>query len=81
VAELIARGAEKIEGVRDIHDIKIRSYGPRYIVDLKIAVDGKLTVKEGHSIAVEVKNIILTNQTDVKDVLVHVDPDCVEKED
>lgn len=70
--------AEKIEGVKDIHDIKLRSYGPRYIADLKIAVDGKLTVKEGHNIAVKVKNKIIESEDDVKDVLVHVDPHCLD---
>jgi cation diffusion facilitator family transporter len=70
--------AKDIEGVVDIHDIKLRSYGPRYIVDLKIAVNGKLTVKEGHNIAVEVKNKIMMSEDDVKDVLVHVDPNCID---
>jgi cation diffusion facilitator family transporter len=70
--------AKDIEGVVDIHDIKLRSYGPRYIVDLKIAVNGKLTVKEGHNIAVEVKNTIMMSEDDVKDVLVHVDPNCID---
>ncbi len=70
--------AEEIEGVKEIHDIKLRSYGPRYIADLKIAVDGRLTVKEGHNIAVKVKNKIVENEDDVKDVLVHVDPYCLD---
>jgi cation diffusion facilitator family transporter len=70
--------AKDIEGVVDIHDIKLRSYGPRYIVDLKIAVNGKLTVKEGHNIAVKVKNAIIMSEDDVKDVLVHVDPNCID---
>jgi len=70
--------AKKIEGVKDIHDIKLRSYGPRYIADLKIAVDGRLTVKEGHNIAVKVKNKIIESEDDVKDVLVHVDPHCLD---
>ena len=76
--EEIINLAEEIEGVKDIHDIKLRSYGPRYIADLKIAVDGRLSVKEGHNIAVKVKNKIIENEDDVKDVLVHVDPYCLD---
>ena len=76
--EQIINLTEKIEGVKDIHDIKLRSYGPRYIADLKIAVDGRLSVKEGHNIAVKVKNKIIENEDDVKDVLVHVDPYCLD---
>ncbi len=76
--EQIINLTEKIEGVKDIHDIKLRSYGPRYIADLKIAVDGRLSVKEGHNIAVKVKNKIIESEDDVKDVLVHVDPYCLD---
>ncbi|MFW6280651.1 MAG: cation diffusion facilitator family transporter [Halanaerobium sp.] len=76
--DIICYLAKNIEGVVAIHDIKLRSYGPKYIVDLKIAVDGKLTVKEGHNIAVEVKNKIMMSEDDVKDVLVHVDPNCID---
>jgi len=66
--------ADSIEGVRGIHDIKLRSYGPNYIVDLKIVVEDQLSVAEGHTIACKVEKKIINNSEDVKDVLVHVDP-------
>ena len=66
--------ADSIEGVQEIRDIKLRSYGPNYIVDLKIVVIDQLSVAEGHNIAREVKSEIINNTEDVKDVLVHVDP-------
>lgn len=66
--------AASINGVIEIHDIKLRSYGPNYIVDLKIVVKDKLSVVEGHNIACQVKNNIISKTQDVKDVLVHVDP-------
>jgi cation diffusion facilitator family transporter len=66
--------AASINGVIEIHDIKLRSYGPNYIVDLKIVVEDQLSVVEGHNIACKVENEIINNSVDVKDVLVHVDP-------
>jgi cation diffusion facilitator family transporter len=66
--------ADSIDGVRGIYDIKLRSYGPNYIVDLKIVVEDQLSVAEGHNIASRVKNKIIDYSQDVKDVLVHVDP-------
>ncbi|MGP3779799.1 cation diffusion facilitator family transporter [Halanaerobium saccharolyticum] len=71
--------AESIDGVIDIHDIKLRSYGPNYIVDLKIVVRDQLSVVEGHNIACQVENIIIDNTDDVKDVLVHIDPASIHK--
>jgi cation diffusion facilitator family transporter len=71
--------ADSIDGVIDIHDIKLRSYGPNYIVDLKIVVRDQLSVVEGHNIACQVENIIIDNSDDVKDVLVHIDPASIHK--
>lgn len=66
--------AATISGVIEVHDVKLRSYGPNYIVDMKIVVKDQLSVAEGHNIATQVKNEIINNTKDVKDVMVHVDP-------
>lgn len=71
--------ADSIEGVIDVYDLKIRSYGPHYIADLKIVVRDQLTVAEGHNIACKVKNKVIEQSNNVKDVLVHVDPASVHK--
>lgn len=70
----IREDALSISGVIEIHDTKLRSYGPNYIADLKIVVADKLSVVEGHNIACKVENKIIDSNEDVKDVLVHVDP-------
>ncbi len=44
-----------------------------YYVDLHIKVDGKLTVDVGHSIAHNVKNVLLKSDLRVLNVLVHVE--------
>lgn len=70
----IKKMAESVERVMGIRDIKLRSYGPNYIVDLKIVVKDQLSVVEGHNIAGEVKWKLINNSEDIKDVLIHVDP-------
>lgn len=73
----ITKIAAKISGVIDVYDLKLRSYGPNYIVDLKIVVQDQLSVVEGHNIACQVESQIIEQQADVKDVMVHVDPESV----
>lgn len=70
----IRKNALSISGVVQIHDIKLRSYGPNYISDLKIVVADELSVVEGHNIASKVEKKIINENENVKDVLVHVDP-------
>lgn len=70
----IEKAGLKAKGVECIEDIKVRQYGPKYIVDIKICVDPIITVQEGHSIAGKVKHNIINAGLDVQDVLVHVNP-------
>ena len=46
-----------------------------YHVDLHIAVDASISVKEGHDIAHRVKDEILLKIPQIADVLIHVEPD------
>ena len=62
------------EGVGEIRDLKTRVFGNRIYVDLEIAVDGNLTVKEGHSIAENVHDLIERSIPSVKHCMVHVEP-------
>ncbi|MGM0603151.1 MAG: cation diffusion facilitator family transporter [Bacillota bacterium] len=75
--EQIKKISKNVSGVIDVDEIKIRSYGPKFIADIIIIVDDNLTVGEGHDIAAEVKENIMDGEEDIKDVLVHVDPESV----
>jgi len=44
-----------INGVKDIHDVRVHRCGPSFNVDIKIAVDETLTVGEGHRVAGKVR--------------------------
>jgi len=60
--------------VKQIRDIKVRSLGRMYIADLKIMVDGGLSVTEGHDIATSLKRHLLRNAGYLQDVMIHVEP-------
>lgn len=61
------------EGVKGIHDLKTRKMGDLIIVDVHIEVDGALTVREGHDIALNARARVL-NMHDVLNVMTHIDP-------
>ncbi len=60
--------------VRQVHKLRTRYAGMRIYADLHLLVDGKMTVSEGHRVAGEVKNRILSEVSDIMDVLIHIEP-------
>ncbi len=63
-----------VKGVRNPHKTRIRKINTQYVVDMEIEVDGRLTVKEGHEKATEVKKCIQNQIPNVYDVIIHVEP-------
>ncbi|KFK98225.1 MULTISPECIES: cation diffusion facilitator family transporter [unclassified Serratia (in: enterobacteria)] len=61
------------EGVMGIHDFKTRRMGDLIIVDVHLEIDGDLSVKKGHEIAVNARKEVLNNHR-VLNVMTHVDP-------
>ncbi|MFC0226717.1 cation diffusion facilitator family transporter [Serratia aquatilis] len=61
------------EGVMSIHDFKTRKMGDLIVVDVHLEIDGELSVKEGHDIAVRARKAVLSNHR-VLNVMTHVDP-------
>ncbi|WP_145574506.1 cation diffusion facilitator family transporter [Yersinia alsatica] len=61
------------EGIEGIHDLKTRRMGDLIIVDVHLEIDGRLSVKKGHDIAVAARNTVLNNYR-VLNVMTHVDP-------
>ena len=66
--------ALEVNQVKGVEDIKLRPYGPKYYIDLSILVDEQITVAKGHKVAVKVRNKLQKNNSEVKEVMVHVDP-------
>jgi cation diffusion facilitator family transporter len=66
--------AAAVPGVTGIDDCRARKSGLGWLVDIHVEVDGDMPVREGHRIAHEVKDALLTSEASVLDVLVHIEP-------
>ncbi|RJX32989.1 MAG: cation transporter [Oxalobacter sp.] len=60
-------------GVRGVHDLRTRRVGDFAIVDVHLEVDAKITVLQGHDIAVAARRRIMEKHK-VLDVMTHLDP-------
>lgn len=60
-------------GVEGVHNIRTRKMGDMIIIDAHIEVNGNLSVREGHDIAVNVRYLIMQKHR-VIDVITHIDP-------
>lgn len=73
--------AEKVAGVEHVHEIKGRRSGQFLIIDLKLEMDPDMTVKESHAIATAVKKVIFDHNSNIGDVMIHINPHDEEHED
>ncbi|EBW2650642.1 cation transporter [Salmonella enterica subsp. enterica serovar Newport] len=62
-----------VPGVAGLHDMRTRKTGDLILVDVHIEVDGEISVREGHDIAVAVREAVMENK-DVLGVMIHTDP-------
>ncbi|MGB6007636.1 cation diffusion facilitator family transporter [Castellaniella sp.] len=60
-------------GVRGIHDLRTRKMGDMVWVEVDIEMDGRLTIVEGHAIAVAARERVMADLP-VLDVMTHFDP-------
>lgn len=60
-------------GVQGIHGLKTRRMGDMIWVEVDLEMDGRLTIQEGHDIAVEARRRVMQHE-DVLDVTTHFDP-------
>lgn len=74
LVEEIRKVALTVSGVSDTEKCFIRKAGMKYHVDLHAHVDGKLTVREGHEIAHELKDTLRREIPQLGHVLIHIEP-------
>lgn len=72
-AELL-KAVQKVHGVITVDDLRAREHGHYVIVDIKICVNPRITVSEGHDIAKMVRNYLIERFTHVSDVFIQVNP-------
>ena len=59
--------------VLGVHDIKTRRMGDMILVDAHLEVDARVSVREGHDIALEARRRVMERR-DVLNLMTHVDP-------
>ncbi len=64
-----------VDGVRQLHMLRTRRSGADVLIDVHILVDPTLSVSEGHQIGEKVRETLLREIEDVRDVTVHIDPE------
>ncbi|MBW2490611.1 MAG: cation transporter [Deltaproteobacteria bacterium] len=70
----IKQCALSVNGVVDTHDLRVRTSGGLYQMEIHIVVNGKLTVSEGHKIAKTVESCLIEDVGNFDRIIIHVDP-------
>jgi cation diffusion facilitator family transporter len=70
----LLQAVQRVNGVITVDDLRAREHGHYVIVDIKISVNPRITVMEGHDIAKTVKLSLLQRFNHVSDVFIHVYP-------
>ncbi len=66
--------AARQDGVIRVDSLRTRIFGRKIYVDIEIAADGSLTLREAHGIAENVHDVIEKTFPEVKHIMVHVNP-------
>ncbi|MGG1598828.1 cation diffusion facilitator family transporter [Paenibacillus naphthalenovorans] len=65
---------QRVKGVITIDDLRAREHGHYVIVEIKISVNPRISIQEGHDIAKIIKFTLMKRFIHVSDVFVHVSP-------
>ncbi len=75
VTDEITHELNHAQGVHDVTEIRLRWLGHRLHAEINLAVSPKLSVAEGHGIAVEARHQLMHSLPYLSNVTVHVDPE------
>lgn len=64
------------DGVVRVDKVNTRLFGNRVYVDLEIAVDGNVPLRQAHSVAQAVHDGVEHSFKDIKHIMIHVNPAC-----
>ncbi len=66
--------SKDVDGVIDVHRVRVHAMGAYNKVDLHVCVDENLPLKEAHRVAHKVQTRIVENIPEITSALVHVEP-------
>lgn len=67
--------ASRVEGVKDVHNLKTRSTGPSAIIEMHIMVDHNISIVEAHLISTEVEDRLRAQFGKETQISIHIEPD------
>ncbi len=67
--------AKTVEGIKETEKCFVRKAGMKYHVDLHAVVDGELSVREGHTLAHQLKDKLRSEMIELGHVLIHIEPE------
>jgi cation diffusion facilitator family transporter len=70
----IRRVSYQVDGIIDTEKCFIRKAGMKYHVDLHAIVDANISVKEGHELAHNLKDVLRSKIPELGQMLIHVEP-------
>lgn len=65
----------RVEGVRDVHDLKTRRNGVSFLIDAHVVVDSHITIVEAHDIATDVERRLRGRYGEQTQISIHMEPD------
>ncbi len=74
ITQTLERTAQSIEGVRGVHDLRVRWLGHCLRCELHVEVDGCLPTIESHRIVEQVRHDLFHLQPALAEIIVHADP-------
>ena len=66
--------AARVDGVQDVHEVRVRWIGHTLHAEANVRVDETLTTADGHAIAEEARHAMLHAAPQLRSAIVHVDP-------
>ena len=70
----IYRMATSLPGVIGAHALRTRNAGSSIWADIHIIVDPDMTVREGHNLSHQVRDLLVNSDLNIVDVVVHLEP-------
>lgn len=74
ILDRIKKCALSVDGAMEVHDLRVRTSGGRYQIEIHVVVDALWTVAEGHRVAKGVEICLIEDIDELEKVIVHIDP-------
>jgi cation diffusion facilitator family transporter len=74
LAKQVLKMLKTVEGVRQLEELQAHRFGPNFVINLTIGIEGTLTVAQGDKIATSVENMIYDSIPNVMRVHIHYHP-------